>query len=70
MIGKQFTTEQLIKIVGEGSYDLGFHDGISHVLEKLKEAAILCEKESEPWTLTEDELKKWAVEEFNIDIKK
>lgn len=70
MVGKQLTTEQLLKIVGEGSYDLGFHDGVCHVLEKLKEGVILCEEEGGPWVLTEEELKKWAIEEFNINIIK
>lgn len=69
-IGKQLSTEQLLKIVGEGSYDLGFHEGQSNVLIKLKEAIKMCEDEGEPWKLeASGELEKWAKEEFNIDIK-
>ena len=70
MIGKQFTTEQLLKIVGEGSYDLGFHEGQCSVLVKLKECIKMCDDEGEPWKLeVSGELEKWAKEEFDIDIK-
>ena len=69
-IGRQFSTEQLLKIVGEGSYDLGFFEGQCNVFFKWKEAIKKCEDEEEPWKLeASGELEKWAKEEFNIDIK-
>ena len=69
-IGRQLTTEQLLKIIGEGSYDLGYHEGMCEVLEKLKTAADLCRRDGSPWELNEGQVEQWAKEEFNIDIKK
>lgn len=69
-IGRQFTTEQLLKIIGEGSYDLGYHDGLCEVLERLKRSADICRRDGSPWELNEGYVEKWAEEEFDIDLKK
>lgn len=63
-MGKQFTTEQLLKIVGEGSYDLGYHDGMCHVLEKL-----VSDVREGSFYSKEEAIEDWAKEKFNIDIK-
>ena len=66
---KELTWEQILKIVVSGTRDLSIHEGECNVLQRMYEVAKDCDNDKDPWVVTADEVKLWAKEAFNINIK-